>query len=78
MTYETVENDRKRLIKHCRNNPTNITINLENVVQFDSAGLALLVEAKRICIQLNIICNIKNHPQTVQDLATFYNVNNII
>lgn len=78
MTYATVEIDRKLFLKHCHKIKHNIVINLNDVIQFDSAGLALLIEVKRICKQNNIICAIKNHPQIVKDLAIFYSVNSII
>jgi phospholipid transport system transporter-binding protein len=78
MTFTTVSADRLRFIEYCRNwCALVVCIDLQYVSKCDSAGLALLIEAKRICAASGWSCQIVNMPQITQDLAKFYGVSEL-
>lgn len=79
MTFSTVQTDCERLYKYCRENEEAILkIDLREVVHCDSAGLALLIEAKRLCREKNKICKMEGMPKIIQVLAEFCGVNGIL
>ena len=53
-------------------------INLDNVIHCDSAGLALLIEMKKLCEQYDKHFKIIGLPGKIQALAEFYGVNHIL
>lgn len=79
MTFATVQSDCERLFKYCHaSKDTDLNLDLSEVSQCDSAGLALLIEAKRICKKLNKTCKIQGMPKTIQALAEFCGVDAIL
>lgn len=70
LTFDTVEPNRKRLFKHLQSPDVGrLRLDLSQVKQCDSAGLALLIEAKRLCIRLNKPFEIQGMPAAIHDLA---------
>lgn len=53
-------------------------LNLSQVQYCDSAGLALLIEIKKLCTQKNKILTIENCSTDIQDLAEFCGVKDIL
>ncbi|KTD45308.1 putative anti-sigma-B factor antagonist (Anti-anti-sigma-B factor) [Legionella quinlivanii] len=80
MTFATVDADRKRLSSFYRSaaQQGSITINLEKVQHCDSAGLALLIEAKRLARQFNRTCKITGMSRQLAALAEFCRVSNLL
>ena len=79
LTFDTVESDRKRLLKYMQSpDITHFQLDLSQVKQCDSAGLALLIEAKRVGKQLNKSFEIKGMPSVIHDLAEFCGVDVIL
>jgi phospholipid transport system transporter-binding protein len=79
MSFITVENDRQRLLAYCQtlNEPT-LTLDLSNVTHCDSAGLAFLIEAKRLAREYKKNCQINGMTKTIQALAEFCGVEGIL
>jgi phospholipid transport system transporter-binding protein len=79
MTFATVQADCDRLYKYCRENKEAIlSIDLSEITHCDSAGLALLIEAKRLSREKNKLCKIEGIPKVVQVLAEFCGVDRIL
>ncbi len=79
LTFDTVQSDSKRLHKLLSDNSTNaIRLDLQNVTQCDSAGLALIIEAKRLCKQQNKALDIVGVSQPISALAEFCGVEGIL
>lgn len=80
MTFETVQADCRRLLRFCQDSPEAVVLNfdLSEVVHCDSAGLALLIEARRLCGAQNKTCKIIGIPKRVQALAEFCGVDAIL
>lgn len=79
MTFTTVQKDCARLLKFYRNNKQSVmVVDLSEVKQCDSAGLALLIEAKRLAKQKKRACKIIGMPKEVQALAQFCGVETIL
>jgi phospholipid transport system transporter-binding protein len=79
MTFETVQADCLRLIAFCRENKaTVLNLELNEVTHCDSAGLALLIEAKRLCATHNITCNITGMSKMIRALAEFCGVDTML
>ena len=75
LTFDTVQLDGNRLLKLLRDDKaTTIRLDLGDVLQCDSAGLALLIEAKRLCKQYHKILTIEGMPKAVSALAEFCGV----
>ena len=75
LTFDTVQPDSKRLLKLCLDNKTTkICLDLSEVTHCDSAGLALLIEAKRLCKQYGKSLIIEKMPKIVSALAEFCGV----
>jgi phospholipid transport system transporter-binding protein len=54
-----------------------VCIDLSQVAQCDSAGLALLIEAKRLCKRCGKSFEIRHMSEQVRDLAEFCGVQNL-
>ncbi len=79
LTFDTVESDRKRLLKYMQSSEvSNLRLDLSQVKQCDSAGLALLIEAKRLCRRVNKPFKIVGMPNIIHELAEFCNVDTIL
>lgn len=79
MTFSTVQTDCVRLYKYCRESKEAIlNIDLSDVIHCDSAGLALLIEAKRLCREKSKTCKMEGMPKVVQVLAEFCGVDGIL
>ena len=79
MTFDTVLHDRKKLIEHCKNKAiASLTLDLIDVKHCDSAGLALLIEAKRLAQFHQKAYQLLNTPPLVKSLALFCGVESIL
>jgi phospholipid transport system transporter-binding protein len=75
LTFDTVQPDGQRLLKLFLDNKTQkIRLDLGDVLHCDSAGLALLIEAKRLCKQYHKPLIIEKMPKMVSALAEFCGV----
>lgn len=71
MTFITASADCRRLVKHLNQLDGEFIIDLAEVKRCDSAGLALLIEAKRLAEAKKKSLKIDNIPQIVCALAQF-------
>lgn len=79
LTFYTVESDRKRLQDYLQSpNVQHVLLDLSGVKHCDSAGLALLIEAKRLCMRFKKTFTVSGMPEIVQDLAIFCGVNTLL
>lgn len=79
LTFDTVESDRTRLLKYVQAPESELVrLDLSQVKQCDSAGLALLIEAKRLCRRYNKPFEIVAMPNLIHDLAEFCGVEAIL
>ncbi|CEK11121.1 STAS domain-containing protein [Legionella hackeliae] len=79
MTFSTVQVDRERLVKYVRETTGDvIKLDLSEVTHCDSAGLALLIEAKRLSTQRSKVCQVEDMPKAVHALAEFCGVDGIL
>ena len=75
LTFDTVPLDSEHLLKLFKDNKTtSICLDMSDVLHCDSAGLALLIEAKRLCKQYNKILTIEGMPKAISALAEFCGV----
>ncbi len=75
LTFDTVERDRKRLLLYLQSPDVHaLHLDLKDVVQCDSAGLALLIEAFRLCQRYKKAFKIESMPKTIHALAQFLGV----
>lgn len=72
LTFDTVPRQRQRLIGilTCEHDDE-LCIELQNVRECDSAGLALLIEARRLCHQYKKSLLISGLTDEIRALATF-------
>ncbi|WP_347252117.1 STAS domain-containing protein, partial [Legionella sp.] len=79
MTFATVQSDCQRLLKFCHENKEAVLhLDLSEVLHCDSAGLALLIEARRLCKEQNKVCKIDGMPKATQALAEFCGVDGML
>ncbi len=79
LTFDTVEANRKRLFKYFQSSEIRkLTLDLSQVEKCDSAGLALLIEAKRLCRRFNKPFEIKGMPHVIHELAEFCGVDALL
>lgn len=81
LTFATVQFDYKRLLSLVKDGerlPVTICFDLHEVTQCDSAGLALIIEANRLCKQYNKSLHIVGVPKSIHALAEFCGVNTIL
>lgn len=72
LTFDNVNSERNRLLASLENSETKIfLVDLTHVVRCDSAGLALLIDAKRLCRAYKKTFKIVNMPSVVIALAEF-------
>lgn len=75
LTISTVQSTRDRLLSQLKNkNTADISINLCNVARFDTAGLALLIDIKKVSKQHSKKINFCEVPESIKSLAEFYGV----
>ncbi|OGV41338.1 MAG: hypothetical protein A3F46_03860 [Legionellales bacterium RIFCSPHIGHO2_12_FULL_42_9] len=79
ITFATIEQERNRFLAYCRDfHDELVVIDLEKVEQCDSAGLAFLIEAKRISKEQGRLAKIINMPQETRALAKFYGISDFL
>ncbi|KTC94127.1 STAS domain-containing protein [Legionella erythra] len=79
ITFATAETCRRRLVDFIKtNHEPEVVVDLSEVNHCDSAGLALLIEAQRLCRQLHKRCQIINIPPLVHALAEFCGLEKIV
>ncbi len=72
LTVDTVSSDLNRFLELIHTNPeAEIVFDLTHVLQCDTAGLALLIEAKRLCALQQSKLKVANMPDETLKLATF-------
>ncbi len=75
LTFDTVQLDSQRLVVLLRDtNTSSVRLDLGDVSLCDSAGLALLIEAKRLCGQFHKALVIEGVPKAILALAEFCGV----
>lgn len=79
LTFKSVIAIRARLYKALTNSSCNrFCLDLSEVTHCDSAGLALLIEARKLCKQSNKIFEVIGMSPETQSLAEFCGVKNIL
>lgn len=79
MSFSTVMADRERLLAYCDALKTPLMVlDLSQVEQCDSAGLAFLIEAKRLARERNLACRIDGVTRAVHALAEFCDVDGLL
>lgn len=79
MSFTTVEEDRVRLFAYCNDLSSPVlTLDLSAVTHCDSAGLAFLIEAKRLAQVQQKKCCIESMPKSIHALAEFCGVDKIL
>lgn len=79
LTFATVEADRRRLLDCCTMaGSEGIRVDLSEVTLCDSAGMALLIESKRLCMEHNKTCEIVGMTHAIRSLAEFCGVQDIV
>ena len=79
LTFATVSADRVRLIALLKaSDAKSIHCDLSAVQTCDSAGLALLIDIRRLCGQFGMTLIIDHIPDDVRALATLYGVELIL
>jgi phospholipid transport system transporter-binding protein len=78
LIFETVSAELKRFLVLLHAHPQSpFVFDLSHVLACDTAGLALLIEAKRLCQLKKNSLLIQNMSDTMVDLAKFCGVNNL-
>lgn len=79
ISFATVQADCRRLSNYCRNSKEALlSLDLSEVRHCDSAGLALLIEAKRMSAEQNKVCKIENIPKAIYALAEFCGLDKVL
>ncbi len=79
LTFHTVQADRERLLKYLQDETlTGLRFDLSQVTHCDSAGLALLIEAKRLCRYYKKPFAIDEMSKEIHALAEFCGVEPIL
>lgn len=79
LTFSTVMTERKRLLKHMQSLVIgHFYLDLSNVTLCDSAGLALLIEARRLCDQYQKKMVLENISEEIYALAKFCGVEEVL
>lgn len=79
LTFTTVEAERKRLLNYCSTSKNQLLIiNLKQVSQCDSAGLAFLIEFKRLARRYKKQSKIEEMTEAIGALAEFCGVNQLL
>ncbi len=78
MVFDTVVADHKRLLQYCNTISDAIVVNMSDVQQCDSAGLAFLIEAKRLSVTKNKAFSVVGITPQIESLADFCGVTEIL
>lgn len=79
LTFKSVVSIRARLYNELMNNAsTTFCLDLTEVTQCDSAGLALLIEARKLCKHSNKLFEVIGLSADMQSLAEFCGVKTIL
>lgn len=78
LTFATIEHERARFLAYCSNNQGELVVDLGKTTRCDSAGLAFLIEVKRLGTVQGRLSQIINMPQEIRALAEFYGINNLL
>ncbi|MCH9755800.1 MAG: STAS domain-containing protein [Gammaproteobacteria bacterium] len=79
LTFDTVSSDLKRLSATLNtHSEVPFLFDLGKVSECDSAGLAFLIEAKRLCALKKNDFRIKNISKAMVDLATFCGIKHLL
>lgn len=79
LTFHSVVAIRESLFKNLKADRNEVfCLDLSDVSHCDSAGLALLIEVKKLCKQHNKIFKVVEVPSRTRSLAEFCGVNNIL
>lgn len=79
MTFLTIEQERIRFLAYCRSLKEDFAvIDLVQVQQCDSAGLAFLIEVKRIVLSQGRSPLFINMPKETLALAEFYGIGQVL
>ena len=80
LTFATVQLDCKRFLSLVKGSEQTVTIrfDLHEVTECDSAGLALIIEAKRLCKLYNKCLHIVGVPKVIYALAEFCGLKTIL
>ncbi len=78
LTFDTVSSDLERLTTHLKQHAQKtLVLNMKHVKHCDSAGLALLIQARRLCEEKQSVLCIQGMSQAILDLATFCDVDTL-
>jgi phospholipid transport system transporter-binding protein len=78
LTFSTVSSELNRFSSILKAHPdASFEFDLSQVIQCDTAGLAFLIEVKRLCVLKENGFLVKKMPNMMVDLATFCGVNNL-
>lgn len=79
LTFDTVQVNSQRLLKLLRETKTSsLRLDLNDVLQCDSAGLAFLIEAKRVCKHYNKALVLVGMSKMIYSLAEFCGVESML
>ena len=79
LTFNTVVAIRNKLFKTLKKDSNYVfCLDLTDVIHCDSAGLALFIEVKKLCVQHNKIFKVVGVSPKTQSLAEFCGVNAIL
>lgn len=79
LTFNSVMEVRARLYQALMKNSNNhFSLDLSEVLHCDSAGLALLIDARRLCKKNNKTFEIKEMPLKTRSLADFCGLKDIL
>ena len=79
LTFNNVQCDSQRLLKLLKDQKTSsVCMDLVDVALCDSAGLALLIEAKRLCTEFGKDLVMKEMPKVILSLAEFCGVETML
>ena len=77
LTFDSVKEQKESLLKNIQLNG-DVVINLKQVGQADSAGLAFLIELKRRAINEKSVLRFSDVPQQLTALAEFCGVTDVL
>ncbi len=79
LTFDSVVKVRDSLCTYLKDHTSaEFFLDLAAITHCDSAGLALLIEAKKLCVQHSKIFNVIGVSAKIHDLAEFCGVNDIL
>lgn len=79
LNISTVKFERDRLLSRIKNNQAQmVVIDLSLVENCDTSGIVFLIDIKKQCIKYSKKLQFTKVPQKIIDLATFYEVDEIL